>query len=536
MSKLSPQSVARARLLRAKARLAVGLRDSANQDLQAIIVLDPEHTEARALMTTTTGSPGKSLTLPKGAPGFSTEIWRQIALWLPRRDLKSLLLVPHVLSRIASQLLFRKIDLHFGASSGCSLHISACSALICVLSAADKFDSQRSADILTRIITDAAFANLVRTLRVFVPGRDISPMTFQTGMLANALPRLNNLKFVHCSMRWKDMFSFLRILETINHRLLGISLMPSDGTGELRIPRFKHITQFSYSANGGNPAEVYEFLSRNKGSIRTIHLQNLNWTFPADVISIRNLTHLDFLGTFPQDSTALADILNDGHQLESLRLQCVLECSASVQFRDYRNSLPFLRHFAISLVGYRINDYDLFPAISEFLRGRKQLHTLQLTVPSADYAHRRLGYDANVWGVLPSLTNLKSLSATLPKDVAAAVAMWLVPRSVQALTLHSLPTTDAVGFVTQLRTGLPPNLKFIGFAQSQIDDVATVIEQGFPTVRLTRVDDDYYTVVRSPAGVSVEEWPKGRTQYNSLEWLESFECEDAEWRDPAEFL
>lgn len=95
-----------------------------------------------------------------GQPRFSTEIWRQIALWLPRRDLKTLLLVPHVLSRIASQFLFRKIDLHFGS---------------------DKWDSQRSADILTRIITDSAFANLVRTLRIFVPGRDVVPMTFQTG-------------------------------------------------------------------------------------------------------------------------------------------------------------------------------------------------------------------------------------------------------------------------------------------------------------------------------------------------------------------
>lgn len=223
---------------------------------------------------------------------------------------------------------------------------------------------------------------------------------------------------------------------------------PSDGTGELKIPRFKHIIQFSYSANGGTPTEVYDFLARNKNSVRVIHLQNLTWTFPTDNISIRNLTHLDFLGTFPQESRALADILENGHQLESLRLQCVLECNASSQFREHLKCLPFLRHFSISLVGHRVNDFDLFPSISEFLRNRKQLHTLQLTVPSADYAHKRLGYDANVWGVLPSLTNLRNLTATLPKDVAAAVAMWLVPRSVRALTLHSLPTTDVVNFVS----------------------------------------------------------------------------------------
>ena len=91
--------------------------------------------------------------------------------------------------------------------------------------AVDKRESQRSADILTRIITDASFAGHVRTLRVFVPGRETFPITFQTGMLSNALPKLENLKNVHCAMRWKDMYAFLRILEGVSHRLSGLSLV-----------------------------------------------------------------------------------------------------------------------------------------------------------------------------------------------------------------------------------------------------------------------------------------------------------------------
>ncbi len=51
---------------------------------------------------------------PHATPGFSTEIWREIVLWLPPRDWKSLLQVPHVLGRIASELLFQRIDLHLG--------------------------------------------------------------------------------------------------------------------------------------------------------------------------------------------------------------------------------------------------------------------------------------------------------------------------------------------------------------------------------------------------------------------------------------
>ncbi|KAI0937970.1 hypothetical protein AcW1_002363 [Taiwanofungus camphoratus] len=500
--------------MRAKARLAAGLHVGAHQDLQAIMVLEPEHPEAKSLMLHHVANPGKSLVEPNTTPGFSTEIWREIALWLPPRDLKNLLLVPHILSRIASQLLFQKIDLHF---------------------VSDKWESQRSADILTRIITDAEFAKHVKTMRVFFQGRDISPMTFQTGMLSNALPKLNNLRNVHCSMRWRDMVAFLRILETANHRLRGLSLMPSDGMVELRFPRFKHITQFSFVSKGGSPAQVQEFLMQNKTSIRSVLLQNLNWTFPTEAISIRNLTHLDFLGLFPPESRAFADILSNGHQLESLRLQCVLECNASSQLREFAKSLPFLRHFAFSLLGYSVNDHDLFPALADFLRDRKSLRTLQLIVPSAEWAQRRLGYDATVWGVLPSLTSLRSLTATLPKDVAAAVAMWLVPRGVYALSLQADSSMDTVGFVSQLRPGLPPSLRFIGLSQFDIREPHKVVEHGFPMVRVARIDDDFYTVSQVNGEVQLDEWPAAKTQYNVKEWLESYECGDAEWRHPAEF-
>ncbi|KAJ3553142.1 hypothetical protein NM688_g3774 [Phlebia brevispora] len=66
---------------------------------------------------------------------------------------------------------------------------------------------------------------------------------------------------------------------------------------------------------------------------------------------------------------------------------------------------------------------------------------------------------------------------------------------------------------------------------------AAVIQHGFPMVRLARIDDAYFNVRHKEDGsVEVEEWPKGRTRYNLTEWLEWFECEHAEWRDPSEFL
>ncbi|EPS99979.1 hypothetical protein FOMPIDRAFT_1123433 [Fomitopsis schrenkii] len=518
LSSLSPANAAKARLMRARARLAVGLHVGAHQDLQAVMAIQPEHPEAKALMVHHVANSGKSLVQPHTTPGFSTEIWREIASWLPPRDLKSLLLVPHILSRIAGELLFRKIDLFF---------------------VSDKRESQRSADILTRIIVDKDFAKHVKTLRVFYQGRDVSPMTFQTGMLANALPKMVNLKNVHCSMRLREMLAFLRILESANHRLRGMSLMPLDGTAELQFPRFRHITQFSYVSTGGNPADVEDFLQQNKTAIRSIFLHNQHWTFPTDSLSIRNLTQLDFLGLFPAESRAFADIMSNGHQLESLRLQCVLNCNASAQFREGATArcLPFLRHFEFTLLGYNVNDHDLFPAISEFLRDRRSLKTLVLSVPSANWAQKRLGYDAGVWGVLPSLTQLKTLTATLPKDVAAAVAMWLVPRGVTALSLQAEPSTDALGFVSQMRPGLPPNLRFVGLAQFNVADAAAVVEAGFPTVRVARIDEDYYTVERFEDGaVRLQAWPEVRGHWNVREWLQSYGCEDAEWRHPSEFL
>ena len=203
---------------------------------------------------------------------------------------------------------------------------------------------------------------------------------------------------------------------------------------------------------------MYDFLVQNKQSIRFLSLHNPNWGFPAEAISIRNLTVLDFQGIFPADSRGFADILASGHQLESLRLECILECIASTQFRDFPTALPFLHHFAFSLIGYRVNDHDLFPAISQFLQGRNALRSLQLTVPSADWALKRLGYDASVWGVLPSLSNLRSLTATLHKDVAPPVAMWLVPRTVQALSLHALSPVNTLEFVS-VRACLPLSLR-----------------------------------------------------------------------------
>lgn len=292
-----------------------------------------------------------------------------------------------------------------------------------------------------------------------------------TGMLANALPKLINLKNVHITASYDSFVSILRMVQYSSPRLRGLSLrhvsssIPTscpyqdcrsvDGAGDLGVLGFKHLTQFSYIASGGNPAQVHNFIAQNRSSLRSVHLDNQFWSFPADAVSIRNLTHIDFFGHFPADSQAFADILANGHQLESLSLNCLLDCTPSSQFREHQSSLPFLRHFAFTVFGVhrRVDDRDLFPAIAEFLRDRTQLRTLHLTVPDSDTVQRAVGFDASVWGVLPSLMNLRGLAITYPRDLAPGLASWLIPRSVRALNLDcvTLSTKDPIPFLNVSR-------------------------------------------------------------------------------------
>ncbi|KAI0341135.1 hypothetical protein BDW22DRAFT_1430285 [Trametopsis cervina] len=516
---LSPELSNKTLLLRAKARLAANLHTSAHEDLEAILEVDPDHSEARALINSAVQHQSNH------SPGLSTEIWHEIALLLPRRDLKTLLSVPHVLSRVASQLLFRQVDLHFTL---------------------DTKESERSADILTRIFTDPSFALHIRTLRLFAPEKkQPSTMAFQSRILVNALPKLTNLCHVYCNMEWKDIELFVRALENTHHKLCGLSFVPTN-TAHWLPPKFRHLTQFTYSACSGSPQgvnieskqslrAVHALLRENKESLRVVRLENAKWTFPSEYLALHKLTHLNFSGTLGPNSTALLDILNLGVNLESLRLHVSVLCCASEQLRRHMisgaHALPSLRHFAFVLHDHCEADADLFPALADFLRDHAHLHSLQLTVEGPK-ALSLWGYDERVWSILPILWRLKTLDVMLLKSIPPNVAMWLVPHGLTSLSLHSFAKVPT-SFVKQLRDGLHPNLRFIGLL-FRVENVVEVIAHSFPMVRAARVRDKFYTVHNTAArGVQVEEWPQSRALHHAGEWLEWFGCEHP-WRNPME--
>jgi hypothetical protein len=168
-----------------------------------------------------------------GSPPFSNEIWCEIATFLPRRDLRSLLLVPHPLSSIASRLLFRDVCLQFGTAQFDTGYSEDAAEI-------DKWHAQRSADILIRLLSDAEYAGLVRSLSVRAPEEGPTMTSFQTGdplvslksaaalmifwlaMLANAIPKLTNLKVFRCQMGNDSLISLLGVLEKSHPKLQGL--------------------------------------------------------------------------------------------------------------------------------------------------------------------------------------------------------------------------------------------------------------------------------------------------------------------------
>ncbi|KAJ7634931.1 hypothetical protein FB45DRAFT_1056892 [Roridomyces roridus] len=518
---LSTHNTAKARLLRARRRLKSGYQRGAEEDLQAALIAEPDNPEAKALLHNRSVAVEKLLSPapPPSRGRFSDEIWREIALWLPRRDLKTLLFVPNALSRVASQLLFRKIDLHLSVSPDHDETAASTAAF-----------AQRTADILTRIIVDHSFGSFVRTLCIYsyAIGRDES-IAFQIGMLANALPKLVNLRNVYISALSENTIPLLRLLQHSSVRVRGLSLVCPDAPVDLSHFECTSLRHIAYSTREGSPTPTNRFIAQNR-SLRTVSLHNMSWIFPSDALSLRNLTSITFSGHFPANSTAFSDILAHGRQLDALDLTCTLECLPAAQFRTHSDTLPFLRHFALTICGAarRSGSADLFPAVTDFLRGRSELRTLALVVRE-DTDQRSVGFDAAAWGVLPSLLSLRALTITYPRDLAPGLAAWLVPRSVTALTIDYVGAPrDPIPFLQQFRPGVPPCLRYAAMPDCPPRAATAFVEHGFSGSRVVRVGGiAYFRVGRGVDGSVLLEACPHKSPAALREWLEWLGCEDA---------
>ncbi|KAI0309639.1 hypothetical protein OF83DRAFT_1157906 [Amylostereum chailletii] len=512
VSATRPDKIIQARLLRAKARFAAGMRGAAHQDLQMILQIDPNHREAASLIPSgvkhLSGEFGGRM---RAQPRFSNEIWREVATYLCKRDLRSLLPVPHALSSIASQFLLRRVHLHFGTGAGSSSDTLQ----------ADEWHSRRSAEILSQLISDSTYASYVHSLILFAPDADDALSAFQITMITNVLPRLINLDTFGCKMGGRSMQAILVALERSHPTLKSLILDPTSPLPH-DLPTFPLLTRFAYGANAleSTPPDISNVLCGRSVALRSLVLHNRR--IPIDRrIPMNNVTSLDFKTTF-RNTDVLDMIFSEGLHLQTLRIKCVIgdNCRLSSVFRVSAISLPALRCFQFDVVDVHqgVNDPDLFSSITEFVRRHPLLRFLRVsTGPNV----QTLGYNAVVWSVLPTLSNLEGLSMNIPQDLTPVLSSWLIPRSV--ITLHlCFPTAMDAEFLRQLWSGLPKSLKILSVPALELSPaLRELLASNLPELKLLCLGGVNYSISHTEHGVETEEWSDRRSLYHIAEELES---------------
>jgi hypothetical protein len=118
----------------------------------------------------------------RNQPELPVEIWAEISQWLPRSDLKTLLYVPHPLRVSASELYFREIVVEFYVCP--TLFMASHLGLAQPVAR----NTQKSLEILLRILKDAPFARRVKTFKIFMNDSKVaSDLCFEMGKHSSSL-------------------------------------------------------------------------------------------------------------------------------------------------------------------------------------------------------------------------------------------------------------------------------------------------------------------------------------------------------------
>ena len=273
-------------------------------------------------------------------------------------------------------------------------------------------------------------------------------------MLVTVLPKLTNLKVFRCQMSSEALGPLLRILETNHPNLRGLAIAyvlfsvsqslltaifcRTTSSSPPQFPALRSLNRFVYSGKDDDALlAVDNFLSTQTVALHTLVVHHTQ-IYPAPYLPTSSLRNL-FLTLSFSKAEFLSQLLIHGQELECLRLEVNLEhgCLLSSVFRSHAktNSFPALRKlsFVLNTAANGFSDRDLFPAVAEFVRAHPMLDALcmsnTLRLPG-------FGFDAAVWGMLPSLSNLRTLSIDVPKDLHFALSAWLIPRGVTALELR----------------------------------------------------------------------------------------------------
>jgi hypothetical protein len=211
-----------------------------------------------------------------------------------------------------------------------------------------------------------------------------------------------------------------------------------DSSTPLSLPKFGHLTGFAFENRDDSCTfpNIQPFLIAHAVALRALIIKNNLEPLDAP-LSINNLRDLSLSLTISR-AHCVRLLLENGQQLEALQLELSSEgCVLSSVLRSFSRPclFPLLRRFSFILQDADENDPDLFPAVAEIVRGHPMLEAL--TIMCKDPG--RFGYDAAIWGVIPSLIHLRALSMDVPRNMPSGLCGWLVPRTVVALVLALEP-------------------------------------------------------------------------------------------------
>ena len=218
------------------------------------------------------------------------------------------------------------------------------------------------------------------------------------------------------------------------------------------LPKFSQLKCLTFHSNHENPdsiSGISQFLTTRGDALCTLIINNRTANYLDSPLFISNLRNL-YLSLTITSVYGLNQLLEGGRKLESLQLEVLSNVRAiSEAFRPHSRpgSFPVLREFAFIFIGAEnadndngddeeYEDPDLFPAVAEVVRGLPILEALCLSFRQSSHNPKAFGYTAAIWGVLPSLVRLRTLSMDFPEDLSSALGGWLVPRTVVALEVR----------------------------------------------------------------------------------------------------
>ncbi|KIM82412.1 hypothetical protein PILCRDRAFT_88514 [Piloderma croceum F 1598] len=314
------------------------------------------------------------------------EIWEEISRYLSRSDLKSLLLVPHPIREVASEMFWQDISLRLGVYAKPDFEI---------------WHIERSFGIMTRILMDPPFACRVRTLKIDIEVDGGYRFDRRTNESRAYLPQIPG---------------------------------PLERLRELALTTIVDCS------------EVYHPLKEVTTTLRRLRLSTSTNIIDTIKPILSNLTHLELATplTFISQNgftSIFKIILASGINLESLRLKGHSILADSIHFRNRLNALPFLREFALHLTTHDHHDRNLVPAISKFLQNRPSLDSFELVAPDClrtGFDEAWIGLNHKSWDFLSSLPGLVRLYMIVPHGLAIHKIAALIPPTVRSLKLSGI--------------------------------------------------------------------------------------------------